>query len=254
MYVSEKPFMSETNTFYTEQFTIRANEVDTSGNVTLKAICDLFQEVAGNNAKELNFDITDLKEQDLTWVLHRMDIKMNKYPEWRETITIETWPAAGDALRAYRNYRILNQDGEELGCCLSYWMMINIKNRRPMRMPQEVLNTRFAKREHVLNVKSNRLSAISGTQGIIEFSVRRSDLDMNLHVNNATYINWMLECLTLEEAQKVGRLDIIYIHEGLEGDVISASKENDGDRFRKLQLTNQDGKVIALAEVVLKGA
>ena len=244
--------MSETNTFYTEQFTIRANEVDTSGNVTLKAICDFFQEVAGNNAKELNFDITDLQDQDLTWVLHRMDIKMNKYPEWREIITIETWPAAGDALRAYRNYRILNQDGEELGCCLSYWMMINIKTRRPVRMPKEVLDTRLAKREHVLEVKSNRLSTVSETQDLITFNVRRSDLDMNLHVNNATYINWMLELLPLEEAQTVERLDIIYMHEGLKGDVITASKEMSGDHLRKLQLTNQDGKTVALAEVTLK--
>lgn len=243
--------MSETNTFYTEQFTIRANEVDTSGNITLKAICDFFQEVAGNNAKELNFDITDLLEQDLTWVLHRMDIKMSTYPKWRENIKIETWPAAGDALRAYRNYRILNKNGEELGCCLSYWMMINIKTRRPMRMPKEVLDTRLAEREHVLDVKSNRIASITDLNNGLSFNVRRSDLDMNKHVNNATYIDWMLESLPLKEAQKVERLDIMYMHEGLAGDVISAATETDGERFRKLQLTNHDGKTIALAEVKL---
>ncbi|MBO6525208.1 MAG: acyl-[acyl-carrier-protein] thioesterase [Balneolaceae bacterium] len=241
--------MSETHTFYTEQFTIRANEVDTSGNTTLKAICDFFQEVAGNNAKELHFDITDLQEQDLTWVLHRMDIQIKRFPKWRETITIETWPAAGDALRAYRNYRILDEDGVELGCCLSYWMMINMTTRRPVRMPKEVLETRLAKRNHVLEVKSNRISPISEFHKTKEFSVRRSDLDMNMHVNNAMYIDWMQECLSLEESKNVSRFDIIYMRESLEGDIISASVEQAESGIKKLQLINQDEKTIALAEV-----
>lgn len=241
--------MSEAHTFYTEQFTVRADEVDTNGNITLKAICDFFQEVAGNNARELNFDITDLQEQDLTWVLHRMDIQVKRFPKWRETITIETWPAAGDALRAYRNYRILDGDGKELGCCLSYWMMINMKTRRPVRMPKEVLETRLAKRDHVLEVKSNRISPTSNFHKMKEFYVRRSDLDMNMHVNNAMYIDWMLECLSLEESQRVEQFDIIYMHEGLEGDIISASVEEGENSTKKLQLINQNEKTVALAEV-----
>tara|TARA_R110000868_G_scaffold378658_5_gene644192 strand:+ start:8179 stop:8919 length:741 start_codon:yes stop_codon:yes gene_type:complete len=241
--------MSETNTFHSEKFIIRASEVDINGKVTLKSICSFFQEVAGNNAKDLNFDITDLHENDRTWVLHRMDIKIDSFPKWRDTITIETWPAAGDALRAYRNYRILDKQGIELGCCLSYWMMLNLKTRRPIRMTQEILNTRLSKREHVLEVKSNRMSAISNVENDISFTVRRSDLDMNLHVNNATYIDWMLESLPLEETTSITSFDIVYLHEGLEGDVISSCKEIGTAGSLKLQLSNQDGKTVALAEV-----
>lgn len=243
--------MPETNTFHTEKFTIRANEVDINGNITLKAICSFFQEVAGNNAKALNFDITDLHEDDRTWVLHRMDIKINSFPKWRDTITIETWPAAGDALRAYRNYRILGEQGNELGCCLSYWMMLNLKTRRPLRMTEEILNTRLSSRDHVLEVKSNRISTISNPVNEIVFNVRRSDLDMNLHVNNATYIDWMLESLSPQEASSIQSFDIIYMHEGLEGDIITASKEEEENGYRKLQLLNQDGKTVALAEVTV---
>ncbi len=243
--------MSETNTFHTEKFTIRANEVDLNGNVTLKSICSFFQEVAGNNAKALNFDITDLHEDDRTWVLHRMDIKIDSFPKWRDTITIETWPAAGDALRAYRNYRILDDDGNELGSCLSYWMMLNLKTRRPVRMTEEILNTRLSNREHVLEVKSNRIPAIIEPKDKIRFNVRRSDLDMNNHVNNATYIDWMLESISSKEASSIQSFDIIYMNESLEGDIIYASSEIGENGYRRLQLTNQDDKTIALAEVIL---
>lgn len=243
--------MQKSNTLHTERFTIRANEVDVNGNLTLFSLCHFFQEVAGNNAKDLSFDITDLQDQDMTWVLHRMDIKINAYPKWRDTITIETWPAAGDTLRAFRNYRVLNQEGIELGCCLSYWMMINLKTRRPVRMPQSILDTRFTKRQHVLEVKSNRISKIE-TLNPTSFNVRRSDTDMNLHVNNATYINWMLDSIPLEKAQSLSDFDIIYMNESVEGDTVSSVFENAMEKTLRFQLTNQDGKVIALAEALTK--
>lgn len=243
--------MSDLPTFHTEKFTIRANEVDTQGNVTLKALCTFFQEVAGDNAKDLKFDITDLKNQDMTWVLHRMDIKIHRYPSWRETISIETWPAAGDSLRAYRNYRILGDDGTELGCCLSYWMMFNLKTRRPVRMTQEILDMRLSERDHVLPVKSNRISVSPEAIHKQTFNVRRSDLDMNMHVNNATYIDWMLECLPLDTVQSIQTFDIVYLQESVQGDVLSSFFDGEESGEIKIHLTNQNKKPIALCEVTL---
>ena len=75
---------------YRETFTIRASEVSPEGRATLPSICYLLQEVAGNNALELNFDISQLKEKNLTWILHRLHVKMDTFPKWRDTITIET--------------------------------------------------------------------------------------------------------------------------------------------------------------------
>lgn len=72
---------------------------------------------------------------------------------------------------------------------------------------------------------------------------------MNMHVNNAMYIDWMQECLSLEESKNVSRFDIIYMRESLEGDIISASVEQAESGIKKLQLINQDEKTIALAEV-----
>ena len=41
-------------------------------------------------------------------------------------------PAAGDSLRAYRNYRIVDTNNQEIGHCLSYWMAMNLNTRRPI--------------------------------------------------------------------------------------------------------------------------
>jgi acyl-ACP thioesterase len=239
--------MTDDITKHSESFKIRASEVDKHGKATLPAICSLFQEVAGNHALKLNFDITQLHEQGLTWVLHRMDIKIERYPNWRENITIETWPAAGDALRAYRDYRILDEEQNKIGACLSYWMMIDLKTRRPTRMPKEVLDMRLSDLKHVMPIKSDRLKPFEGADITKKFVVRKSDLDMNEHVNNARLIECLMETYDKDKAYLVKNTDIMFMQESLAGDIIT-SERSKRSKTNLHQLKNQDGKILALAE------
>ncbi|MAO66173.1 MAG: acyl-[acyl-carrier-protein] thioesterase [Balneola sp.] len=238
--------MANDITKHAEQFKIRASEVDSKGKTTLPALCSLFQEVAGNHALQLNFDISQLHEQDLTWVLHRMDIKMDRFPEWRESITIETWPAAGDALRAYRNYRIMDEEGNQIGACLSYWMMINLKTRKPTRMPQEVLDLRLSEIEHVFPVKSDRLKPFEDGDVKKKFVVRKSDMDMNEHVNNARYVEWLMETYD-DKAYLIKNIDIVFMQESGTGDIITSEQKIEEHQNYRHQLKNEDGQILALA-------
>lgn len=239
--------MTDDITKHSETFTIRASEVGSGGQITLPALCSLFQEVAGNHALKLNFDITQLHEQDLTWVLHRMDIQIDRYPNWREKIMVETWPAAGDALRAYRDYRILDQEGNQIGACLSYWMMINLKTRKPTRMPKEVLDLRLSEIDHVLPVKSDRISSFEEADATKKFVVRKSDLDMNEHVNNARFVEWLMETYDDDKAYLIKNIDIMFMRESHAGDMITSERKNEEHQNYRHQLTNQDGDVLALA-------
>lgn len=239
--------MTDDITKHRETFIIRASEVGSGGQITLPSLCSLFQEVAGNHALKLNFDITQLHKQDLTWVLHRMDIQVDRYPNWREKITIETWPAAGDALRAYRNYRILDEEENEIGTCLSYWMMINLKTRKPTRMPQDVLDLRLSDIDHVMPVKTDRLDPFEESDITKKFIVRKSDLDMNDHVNNARFVEWLMETYQDDKAYLIKNIDIMFMQESRAGDMITSERKIEEHQNYRHQLKNQDGKILALA-------
>lgn len=237
----------DTTAIYSEDFQIRASEIDTNGQITLSAICALFQEVAGNHALLLNFDITDLHKKGLTWVLHRLDLKIDRFPKWRESITIETWPAAGDPLRAYRNYRILDSDNNVLGVCLSYWMMINMDTRRPTRMTEDILNTRLSDRDHVLPVRSDKIPKIEEHTSVKEIPVRRSDLDINKHANNARYVEWMEEPMNEGQISRINKLDLIFLRESVYGDTITSKIQVLEHEKTVHQLENQNNEIIARA-------
>lgn len=244
---SDQPILSQP-TKYKESFKIRATEVDFDQTATLRAICNLLQEVAGNHARELHFDITDLQENKLTWVLHRLCVKMDRYPDWRETITIQTWPSSGDGLRAYRDFLILDSDGYAIGKSLSYWLMMDIQSRRPTRIPDKILQMAPKDIDHVLPVSDAYFSAIDSADSSQSFTVRKSDLDLNKHVNNVKYIEWALSCLPDEH--KVNEIDIKFMAEAVLGDtVVAESKESDdsnSDTIHQIR-RESDQKTLALA-------
>lgn len=235
-------------TKYQESFKIRATEVEFNQKATLPAICNLLQEVAGNHARELHFDITDLQENKLTWVLHRLCVKMDRYPDWRETITIQTWPSSGDGLRAYRDFLILDSDENTIGKCLSYWLMMDIESRRPTRIPKKILEMAPKDANHVLPVSDVQFSAIDNAVSSQTFTVRKSDLDLNKHVNNVKYIEWALSCLPDES--KVSEIDIKFMAEAVLGDSIVAelknSKISEFDNIHQLR-RKSDQKTMAMA-------
>lgn len=213
---------------YQEKFKIRASEIDVNQEAILPAICDLLQEVAGNHARLLNFDITDLQEDKLTWVLRRLNIEMERFPNWREEITIQTWPSSGDGLRAYRDFIILDKHGQEIGHCLSYWLMMDVESRRPTRIPEKIMQMAPRETEHVLPVDKADYPNIENPDQRLSFDVRKTDLDLNRHVNNVRYIEWSLACLP--EDIQINSFDIQFKAESVLGDTVTAELKELSDK------------------------
>lgn len=245
--------MTEDIHSFEEQFTIRANEINTDKKATLSTICNLLQEIAGNNARQLEFDITDLQENKLTWILYRLNVQMDRFPEWRETITIKTWPSGGDGLRAWRDFLIFCEDGKEIGRSVSYWLMMNIESRRPVRIPEKILQMAPEDIDHVLPLTDTNFSSFDDPDNSLTFEVRKSDLDLNMHVNNVQYIDWMEECLP--DDIHIWEFDIQFKAEATYGETVTVEFKSvsAGNRLYMNQILKEDRRtILALAKTKTK--
>src|SRR5699024_12479079 len=149
------------NSFFEEQFNIRTSEVGPDQKATLPAICNLLQEAAGNHAYRLQFDITDLQQQKLTWVLHRLQVQIIRFPHWRGTITVRTWPSGSEGLRALRDFLLRDTGGQTIGRALSYWLILSMESRLSFRIPKQRLANAPANRAHVPPVAAGGLPAFT---------------------------------------------------------------------------------------------
>ncbi len=207
---------------YTIPFKVRSYEVDQHENATLSSICNYFQEAAGIHAHHLNFDISQLHEKGLTWVLYKMHVMVNQRPKRWQNIEVTTWPTAGDGLRAFRDYELKNSQGEILAKAISQWMVLDMNTKRPVRTPSEISELGLQESTHTIEPGKKPVKQLTDENTDFITVVGTSDLDMNNHVNNVKYIDWMTGYLpqSLKKGKSCREIEIQYRSETVEGDHI----------------------------------
>lgn len=181
-----------------ERHAIRASEMDAHGHLSVRSFCELLQEAAGNHAMALGVGVPELIAQGRTWVLREWQFEMSVWPRWRERVVIETWPSGLDELVATRDFRLAAEDGRELGRATSRWMVVDVGRRRPVRMPETVRAIRRPARRRLAADSLPRGTPPGAATLSTDYRVRFADLDINGHVNNVSYVDWVIETVPRE--------------------------------------------------------
>ncbi|CAA6668393.1 unnamed protein product [Spirodela intermedia] len=200
---------------YKESFIVRCYEVGVNKTATVETIANLLQEVGCNHAQSVGFSTdgfattTTMRLLRLIWVTARMHIEIYKYPAWGDVVEIETWCQEEGKIGTRRDWIIKDYStGEVIGRATSKWVMMNQDTRRLQRVSDDVREEylifcprtprlAFPEEDSDSLKKIPKLEdpALSSRLGLVP---RRADLDMNQHVNNVTYIGWVLESIPQE--------------------------------------------------------
>jgi acyl-ACP thioesterase len=122
--------------------------------------------------------------------------------------------------------------------------------------PQKVLPEGFhAQSPHVLPLTAESLATLDAATVERRFNVRFSDIDVNLHVTNTSYIAWVLE--SVEESnwrkQWLTSLDIQFLSECSLGAAIWSRSRPIDEGFRSHSITREDdAKELARAVTLWK--
>jgi acyl-ACP thioesterase len=190
--MNQEEYDSVQNTL-SRSYTIRSYEVDAGGRLSVPSIFNYLQDAASGHAQKLGVAVSQLQANNYTWVLSRIILKMDNYPQWGETIRISTWPSGIEGAFALRDFDIRCND-RTIGACISAWIIIDTDKRRPVRPKAFAQQLKPVDKGHVLDQPLTKLPGLSEFQIEKQFQVRYHDLDINQHVNNVNYIEWLLEC------------------------------------------------------------
>lgn len=213
---------------YSEEFTVCTWDVDYKNRLTMAAVFNYFQEVAGEHATRLGVGKDLLQQKNLAWVLSRMSVVLFRRPSWREKIIVETWPRGTNKLFAVRDYAITDEMGATVAQARSGWLLIDVERMRPLR-PQ-VLTENLPTNQEKPALEDGLLTLGDG-EALELVEARRalySDIDYNGHVNNARYVQWIQDIFSLDSWQDVERLrfDINYISEVKPGEQITLYRKD----------------------------
>ncbi len=235
-------------TRWRETFNVRSYDMDPRGRLSPVALCNFLQEAGSNHAHALGCAVDQLLPRGLTWVISRLHFRLDRYPRWREQLTVETWASTRSGRFFLREFRLLDGEDRPIGAATSSWLVLDIAARRAVDDPDFAADMPFVA-ERAMADDFARLPEPREAAHRQEYDVRLGDLDVNRHVNNVHYVAWALEAVptAVWRAKRLVGVEISFRAEGRHGDTIESicDATDDGDGFRHSVRRVGDGVELA---------
>ena len=214
------------NPIWENKFKIRAFDVDANGRLKVNTIIDYFQDAASNDAERLNFGYSNFVPRGLTWVLSWARFEFINYPKFMDEIRIQTWGKKQFKLYSIRDYLLYNSKDEIICKGTSAWLLIDSKSLRPKILFELFPEIKMHDSKDALSDLPQKIIPAAQTEVIYSTQIRYSDIDLNQHANNASYIKFMLDCFDQEFHKKytMKTLTVSYNAQSKYGDEIQLSK------------------------------
>jgi len=178
-----------------DRYLIHSYEMDQQKRLSIVSAINYFQESAWRNAESMGFGFNDLSAKNRFWVLSRLYVEMYRYPLWGETIQLETWPKGMESLFALRDFRFKSADGKELlGAGVTAWLIVDSATHRLQRVDR-ICGEMPCYPQNAIERQPGRIALPSTMLHQTRIVAGYTDVDVNQHVNNVSYLNWAVNYL-----------------------------------------------------------
>lgn len=189
--------MSETKPamLASKRYEINSFLVNPQKRLGLYALLNMLQDTAWSHASRIGHGHDESLARKTFWVLTRQHLVMDEWPAWGESLEIETWIRPITGAVAMRDFE-LKLGGRRIGEATTGWLLLDAESRRPLK---DVPTLGFEPRtEGVSALETPKIAPVEGAKPMAKFHVRNSDIDMNDHVNNTRYAQWILDAMPIE--------------------------------------------------------
>ena len=234
-----------------KNYELRASDFDCHNHIRASSILDLFQDVAGLHATEMGVGFFNLLQDHKLWVVVRLKYRLVGKPRRYRTVKVRTWPLPPTRVNLRREYLIEDEEGNPLVLGTSDWVVIHSEKRRILSgkdlypQDQEICTRQLFEGRNV------RIPPFEATKDGGTVRPGFSQLDMNGHVNNIKYADFVMDAVELPREQEVKEFQIDYHREILEGMPIQIRYENDG-RTVLAQGISEEGECMFSCRMLLE--
>ena len=218
----------EISTVYKKKYHVGISDVDFTRKIKLSSLFNYFQDIASMAAEKLGYGIDTLASRyNVIWALIRIKVDIIRAPVWNEDIFIETWPQAPKRFEYERDYIVRDKDGNIIINATSVWVIIDIESRK--LKSSETIDIKYPsiKTERAIDERLRRLKATENMQEAYKKVIGYSDIDINEHLNNSKYTDFIMDCFTIEDLKQceVKSIEVNYVNETLPGETIILYKD-----------------------------
>lgn len=216
-------------------------DVDCSGNWKLPALLLDMQELAEQHCNRVGYNFDEMRKLNAAWVLLKLELKFYHRPKLRQEIKLTTSATINRRLYHFRYFEAIdNQTGEKIFDAVTHWTVVDLTERKAI-----LFNTDFPgdveSVQAPFEISRFRIKDKEYDEGKV-FTPVFSDYDVNRHVNNARYAEWVVNAIDMKkmDEQYLSRVSFVYKSEIPMGETVKLLTHKDGDYFA-VRVVSEDG-------------
>ena len=220
------------NFVHTAQYTVTDLHGDCFGRCKPSSLLRFAQDAAVEHCRVLGTDWDSMAAKHYFWAVIRQRMEITRLPQTGETVTVKTWPMPTTRVAYPRATEGFDRDGNTLFKVISLWVIMDMDSRAMVLPGKSGIG--------VEGVSFGTELKAPGGLPAGEFPADRlrtvcySDLDVNGHMNNARYLDWLcdLRSAQFHKEHPMKAVTVCYMSEALEGQQLRLSYTDDPSVLR----------------------
>ncbi len=206
---------------YKDEYRITTLLANPQGNLGLFGALNLLQETAWSHAETIGLGFHDMEKTNTYWVLTRQSLVMDYWPRIHATIQVHTWLRPPEGAFVTREFSLFDQNGNTLGNCSTSWLALD-KTTKKILPALDLAPWGKMTNTQVTNITPEKIPVSGEYQYLARYRVRNSDLDINQHVNNTKYAQWILDAIPypIHQALQLKKYSVNFLAETHLGDKV----------------------------------
>lgn len=229
---------------YVEQkFFVGLQNIDISNKITNKALLSFLEDTGGIHSNIAGYGLKNIKETNLSWIILNWKLKVFKRANYADTITVRTWSSNTDKLFAYRDFEVIDENGEVTAIATTKWLIVDIRNGKITKLTDEIVGPYKTENRQVFpEYKFEKLEEPEKISSSVNYTINRQMIDINKHVHNICYYDLAEMALPEEIADKTfNNVEIMYKKEIKLGETVKCEYAKQ-DNENIIAIKSEDAK------------
>lgn len=173
---------------------VESFDADLHNKLKISSLFNFMQDIAAQHADNLGVGYNILQKHQIFWVLSWAKVTIEALPSYGDRIKIQSWAKGKNRLFYMRDFIISNDRGEEIIRATSAWLLLNAQTKRVTDLEKIGLDLSSCPKEHAIDEYPGKYNFELNNETNYMRKILYSDIDINKHVNNSRYLEYILDC------------------------------------------------------------
>jgi acyl-ACP thioesterase len=200
-----------------KKFSVGFFDCDTFANLRVSRLCEFFQETSLAYLKSQGVDyLSMIKKDNFTILISRMKFRISHLPLWGEDIFISSWLKGFEPEKvAWGDFDVRDAQGNSIIQATSSWLLIDLKDGKAMPFGDGPYRFETHPELSVLPQSIDLLEPEGMPEAVLVKEIKYSDIDLNKHVNNSRYADWILDAIGMDilKERKIRSIQLNYMQQ-----------------------------------------